>query len=332
MKQIVECIPNFSEGCNEDTLEAIAKAIREVRGVQLLHQDSGKAANRTVFTFAGEVHSVFEAAFQAIRVAAEKIDMSLQKGEHPRIGACDVCPFVPISGIEMNELVSLVHLFAQKVSSELTIPVYLYEKSAVEDSRRNLANHRIGEYEGLEARVENRTWLPDFGSYNPKTGGIVMGARHFLIAYNINLNTKEVNIAKEIAYDLRELGRPIGKEAGKTIYRPGLLKKVKAIGWFIQDFNIAQVSINLTDYRTTSLYEVYETTKKLAQKYDVEVTGSELIGLIPLEAILETGKKYNSEISLNNQTLIELSIEKLGLSNVKPFDPKKRILEYVLTI
>tara|TARA_B110000503_G_scaffold140314_2_gene230861 strand:+ start:1200 stop:2195 length:996 start_codon:yes stop_codon:yes gene_type:complete len=327
---IIECIPNFSEGSNIETLLEIAKAIQSVKGVQLLHQDSGVAANRTVFTYAGEVDAVFEATYKAIQLASKSIDMRIQQGEHPRIGACDVCPFVPISGITMNELVAKVNSFAEKVSNNLDIPIFLYEHSAKSDDRRNLAKHRVGDYEQLQNRITTKSWLPDFGKFNAKTGGTVMGARNFLVAYNINLNTKDAKIAQEIAYDLRELGRPIGKESGSMIYRPGKLQKVKAIGWYIEDFNIAQVSINLTDYKITSLYEVFETTKLLAEKYGVRVTGSELIGLLPKSALLETGELYAKNQTMPEQEYILLAVNKLGLSNLLPFEPNLRILEYVM--
>ena len=292
---IIECIPNFSEGSNIETLNEIAKTIQSVKGVKLLHQDSGVAANRTVFTYAGEVDA---ATYKAIQVATKSIDMQIQKGEHPRIGACDVCPFVPISGIKMNELVDKVSAFGEKVSNELDIPIFLYEESAKSENRKNLAKHRVGGYEELQNRITTKNWLPNFGKFNATTGGTVMGARNYLVAYNINLNTKDAKIAQEIAYDLRELGRPIGKESGRTIYRPGKLQKVKAIGWYIEDFSITQVSINLTDYQTTSLYE--------------------------------TGKRYAKNKGLQEQEYIQLAVNKLGLSNLLPFEPNLRILEYVM--
>lgn len=329
LNQIVECIPNFSEGVNQNTIEAIKIAIRKVDGVKLLHQDSGKAANRTVFTYAGEVAAVFEATYNAIIIATELIDMRIHKGEHPRIGACDVCPFVPISGITLDELVPHVYNFAKKVSQELMIPIFLYEKSASTSIRKNLEKHRVGGYTALASRISTGKWLPDFGEYNSKTGGTVMGVRNFLVAYNINLNTTDSKIAQEIAYDLRELGRPIGKKNGKTVYKPGKLKKVKAIGWFIKDFNKAQVSINLTDFRATSLYEVYKTTEKLAKVYGLKVTGSELIGLIPKQALIESGEKFSPN-SRTEEAKIASSIKELGLNEISPFKPNKRILEYVI--
>jgi glutamate formiminotransferase/formiminotetrahydrofolate cyclodeaminase len=328
--QLIECVPNFSEGANREILAEIASAIQSVKGVKLLHQDSGVAANRTVFTYMGNVDAVFEATSKAIQVATEKIDMRSQGGEHPRIGACDVCPFVPISGISMEELVPKVNDFAKLISEKLNLPIYLYEECASSVTRRNLANHRIGNYEQLEERRQSKKWLPDFGTFNAKTGGTVIGVRNFLVAYNINLNTTDAKKAQEIAYSLRELGRPIGKENGKTIYNSGKLKKVKAIGWYIKDFNIAQVSVNLIDYNTTSLHEVFETTKKLAAQHNIEVTGSELIGLLPKAALLKTGLTYSKNKTLTEEKYIQTAIDQLGLADLSPFEPDKRILEYVM--
>jgi glutamate formiminotransferase/formiminotetrahydrofolate cyclodeaminase len=330
MASLIECIPNFSEGQNEPTIKAIAQAITAEKGAFLLHQDTGYAANRTVFTYAGTTKAIFEATFRALKVATEKIDMRFHRGEHPRIGVCDVCPFVPISGISSEELIPLVHDFAQKVNRELDIPVYLYEQSASSEERRNLARHRVGNYEALQKRIESRSWLPDFGTYNPKSGGTVMGVRNFLVAYNINLSTMDPAIAREIAYDLRELGRPIAREKGRTIYKAGILKKVKAIGWYIEDFKKVQVSINLTDYQQTPLHKVYETTQELAAKYGTEISGSELIGLIPLEAILQSGRYFSKKETANEEELIQTAVKHLGLDDIKPFEYNKRILEYVL--
>lgn len=332
MKQIIECVPNFSEGSNTLIIDALKEVIATVDGVKLLHVDSGKAANRTVFTYAGELNVVFKATYKAIQLAVEQIDMRSQKGEHPRIGACDVCPFVPISGISLEELIPLVNSFAQKVSSDFKLPIFLYEESASIQQRKNLANHRVGNYEALEKRMYNQEWLPDFGKhFNAKSGGTVMGARNFLVAYNINLASTDVQLAKEIAYDIRELGRPLKvTKGGKRAFKKGLLKKVKAIGWYIDDFKKAQVSINLTDYKTTSLHEVFETAKELALQYNTSVTGSELIGLIPKEAILQTGQLYHKNDHASEKELIQLAIDELGLSELYFFDPNKRILEFVL--
>lgn len=332
MNRIIECVPNFSEGRNQKTIAAIAAAIKSVHGVKLLHQDSGKAANRTVYTFAGELEAVFEAAFMAIKVASELIDMRQHTGEHPRIGACDVCPFVPISGIEVEQLTPYVEEFANAVHQEFDIPIFYYEYSASSEKRKNLGNHRIGNYEGLEQRMKSGKWLADLGkTFNAKNGGCVIGARHFLVAYNINLKTKDANIAQEIAYDLRTLGRPVKKEGEKTFYIPGKLKAVKAIGWYIEDFRIAQVSINLIDFNTTSLGQVYDSTKEIAANYSVELSGSELIGLIPLKAILAAGRHYHHKpANATDEELIESAIKGLGLNDLKSFNPQQRILEYVL--
>lgn len=331
MKPIIECVPNFSEGKDEKTLAALAAAIKSVEGVKLLHQDGGKAANRTVYTFAGEVSAVFEAAYRAIAVAVDRIDMRKQKGEHPRIGACDVCPFIPISGISLKELIPMTQSFAQRVSRDFNIPIYLYEASASSEARKNLANHRIGQYEGLQRRIESKKWLADYGNYNPQFGGCVMGARNFLVAYNINLKSKDAKLAQEIAYDLRELGRPVGKNNGRTIYEPGKLKFVKAIGWYIKDFDRAQVSINLTDYEKTPLHMVYEQCKLMAKVYGTEVTGSELIGLIPKAALLNTGKFYlEGNNSLSESAYIKAAVEQLNLGELNSFSIQKRVIEYAL--
>jgi len=330
VKKIIECVPNFSEGRNANTIQSIGNAISSVKGVKLLHQDSGKAANRTVYTFAGEMEYVFQAAFKAISKGLELIDMRNHKGEHPRIGACDVCPFVPVSGISTEELVQETEKFAQLLASKLKIPVFLYEHSAKTKVRRNLANHRVEGYEGLQKRIQEKKWLPDYGQYRAQSGGTVVGVRNFLIAYNINLNSSDAKLAWEIAYDLRSLGRPIGKENGKTVYKKGRLENVKAIGWYIDDFKRAQVSINLTDFHQTPLQCVFETTKKIAKNYGVEVTGSELIGLIPQKALLEAGKFYSQNEKLTEKQLLKNAVHLLGLNDLNPFDYKKRVLEYVI--
>lgn len=331
VKKIIECIPNFSEGQNKSTLATIAKAIESIEGVKLLHQSTGYSANRTVFTFAGEMDAVFEAAFQAIKVAYELIDMGSQKGTHPRIGACDVCPFVPISGISMEELITESKRFSKRLNDTFNIPIFLYEESASKPNRKNLANHRIGGYEELEQRINERKSIPDFGySFNPRFGGMVCGARNFLVAYNINLSTKDDGIAQEIAYDLRELGKPVDKKNGKTIYKPGKLKAVKAIGWYIPEFELAQVSINLIDYKVSPIHEVFESTKEIAAKYGVTLKGSELIGLIPKQAMLDAGIFYSEASIKSEQELMNLAVEKLGLNSLEEFDLSKRILELAL--
>lgn len=329
--KIIECIPNFSEGQNKLTLSTIAKAIGVIEGVKLLHQSTGYSANRTVFTFAGEMDAVFEAAFQAIKVSQELIDMRSQQGTHPRIGACDVCPFVPISGISMEELITESKRFSKRVNEAFNIPIFLYEASASDPNRKNLAKHRIGGYEALDQRIKNKKSIPDFGnSFNPRFGGMVCGARNFLVAYNINLSTKDDRIAQEIAYDLRELGRPVDKKDGKTIYKPGILKAVKAIGWYIPEFELAQVSINLIDYKVSPIHQVFESTKEIAANYGVTLKGSELIGLIPKQALLEAGNFYAKGIKKSEQELMNLAVEKLGLNCLEEFDLSKRVLELAL--
>jgi glutamate formiminotransferase/formiminotetrahydrofolate cyclodeaminase len=332
MEQIIECVPNFSEGQNNETIKAIAAAIRKIKGVKLLHIDSGFAANRTVYTFVGKPECVLEAAFQAIKVSSELIDMSVQKGEHPRIGACDVCPLIPISGISMEEVIELSHHLGKRIGEELNIPVYLYEKSAQEPKRVQLANIRKGEYEGLSAKIIDSNWKPDFGptAFNAKSGATVLGARNFLIAYNFNLNTADINVARAIAEQIRESGKYIGKDnLGNKQYEAGKFKALKSIGWFIKEFGIAQVSCNFSDYRTTPLHLVHEVVKLLAVNYDCKTTGAELIGLIPKEALLMAGRFYEPNISDEN-LLIKAAINELGLSDLNEFHPNERIIEFML--
>lgn len=334
-KQIIECVPNFSEGQNLKTLEAIASAIKKVVGVNLLHIDQGVAANRTVFTFAGTPKNVVEAAFQAIKTAGELIDMRQQKGEHPRIGATDVCPLVPIANISMEEVKIYADQLGQRVGEELGIPVFLYEQSAKTIQRKNLATIRSGEYEGLEAKMNLREWQPDYGKFfNAKTGATVLGARDFLIAYNANLNTTSVGIANQIARLIRESGQMIKKQNGEKVRIAGQCKSLKAIGWYIEEYGKTQVSMNLTNYKITGIHQAYEACKKTAKKYGIEITGSELIGLIPLTAILDAGNFYSKEEgiieNLNEKELIQLAVKKLGLAELAPFNYEERIIEYLL--
>lgn len=330
MSQLLECVPNFSEGKNNETIKAIAQAIRKIKGVQLLHIDSGMAANRTVYTFVGKPYQVIEAAFQAIKVASQLIDMRVQKGEHPRMGACDVCPLVPISGIPIEEVVALSHQLAERINSELQIPIYLYENSAQIAERKQLAAIRKGEYEGLEEKMKLSDWKPDYGSdFNPKSGATIIGARSFLIAYNFNLNTADVSIAKEIATSIRESGKMVTNAAGNKIRKPGLFKDLKAIGWFIKDFGITQVSCNFSNYQETPIHEVLDVIEKLAAKKGVKVTGSELIGLIPKQALLEAGLHYTSSVT-DEEQLISIAVNRLGLSDLSDFSPKNRIIDYMV--
>lgn len=330
MNPLLECVPNFSEGHNNDTIKAIAQAIRKIKGVELLHIDSGIAANRTVYTFVGKPERVIEAAYQAIQLSSKLIDMRTQKGEHPRVGACDVCPLIPISGISMEEVVVLSHQLAERVNSSLNIPIYLYEESAQVAERKQLANIRKGEYEGLAEKMTQLNWQPDYGDeFNAKSGATIIGARNFLIAYNFNLNTTDVSIAKSIAASIRESGKVVTDASGNSVKVPGLFKDLKAIGWFIKDFGIAQVSCNFSNYKETELHEVYEAIKLLANQKGVKVTGSELIGLIPKEALLAAAMYFDST-ETDETKLIDIAIDRLGLSDLNDFLPKSRIIDYMV--
>lgn len=336
-KQIIECIPNFSEGQNSATLAAIANAIQVVEGVKLLHMDQGEAANRTVFTFAGEPQLVIEAAFQAIKTAGQLIDMQQQQGEHPRIGATDVCPLVPIANITMEEVKVFAEELSNRVGAELDIPVYLYEHSAKLPERKNLATIRSGEYEGLAEKMTSPQWQPDYGnSFNAKTGATVIGARDFLIAYNVNLDTNSVDKANQIARTIRESGRLVKMENGEKIRVPGTCKSLKAIGWYIEEYGKAQVSMNLTNFHVTGIHQAYEACKTAAAQYGVRVTGSELIGLIPLSAIVAAGRFYlnraNQPTDQNEPILLQTAVDQLGLADLAPFDYKERIIEYLLSM
>ena len=338
MRKLVECVPNFSEGQNQKTIDAIGASVQRVPGVRLLNVEPDKDYNRTVVTFIGEPDAVLEAAFQSTKTAVEHIDMTNHKGEHPRIGAVDVVPFVPISGVTMDDCVQLANLYGKRVASELNVPIFLYEFASHTPHRKNLADIRKGEYEGLADKLNNPAWKPDYGKpiFNPHSGATVAGARRILIAYNVNLNTKDVTLAHEIALRIRESGRikkdefdnPIKNEKGETIKVPGTLKSVKALGVFLERFTIAQVSINLVDYEITSMHEAYEEVKKQAQGLDIDVTGSELVGLAPLAAMLKAGIFYSDKKTQNERELISLAIQKLGLDQFEPFDPKKKIIEY----
>ena len=338
MKQIVECVPNFSEGRNPETIEAIGAAVRSVRAVALLSVELDKDYNRTVATFVGEPNAVAEAAFQATKAATERIDMTQHTGEHPRIGAVDVVPFIPISGVTMDDCVRLANRYGDRVAKELHIPVYLYEYAARSPHRRNLSHIRKGEYEGLAAKLKDPAWKPDYGEalFNAKSGATVTGARKFLIAYNVNLNTPDQKIAHEVALRIREsgrtkkdeLGNPVKDETGEPIKIPGTLKAVKAMGVFLERFNIAQVSINLVDFETTSMHEAFEEVKKQARTLGADATGSELVGLTPLKAMLLAGEYYSQGKRLSESELVSLAVERLGLSQLDPFDPKKKIIEY----
>lgn len=334
MKPIIECVPNFSEGVNANLIAQIAAEVKQTKGVKLLNVDAGHDANRTVITFAGSPEAVVEAAFNCIKKAGALIDMRTQKGEHPRMGATDVCPLVPVSNITLAEVDVYARQLAARVGAELEIPVYLYEYSQPDKRRSNLSVIRAGEYEGFFDKIKQSGWRPDFGpvEMNAKTGATVIGARNFLIAYNVNLNTTSVDLAAEIAADVRESGRLIANEEGKQRV-PGLLKGVKAIGWYMEEYKCAQVSTNITDIALAPIYKVFETIAERAKVYGVEATGSELIGLIPLNTMREAGQYFadkNGKQVLSENELLDFAVKGMGLDAVKPFYPEKRILDYLL--
>jgi glutamate formiminotransferase/formiminotetrahydrofolate cyclodeaminase len=340
--KIVECVPNFSEGRDREKIKAITREIEQTPGVKLLDVDPGESTNRTVVTFIGPPEAVKEAAFRAISKAAEVIDMAKHKGAHSRIGATDVCPFVPVSGVTMEDCVRLAHELGRRVAEELEIPVYFYEEAAQQPERRNLATIRVGEYEGLPEKLKDPEWVPDCGEplFNAKSGATVIGAREFLIAYNINLNTRDRRLANEIALNLRESGRAkrdaednIVRDAdGKTVMVPGKFKHVKAVGWYIEDYGVAQISINFTNYKITPVHIVFDEAVKEAEKLGLRVTGSELVGLIPKEALLMAGRYYlekqGKSPGLPEEEVIRTAVLSLGLNDVAPFDPDKKIIEY----
>lgn len=342
MLDIIECVPNFSEGRNQQVINQITAAIESVEGVKLLSVEPGAATNRTVVTFIGRKRAVVEAAFAAIARAAELIDMRKHQGEHPRIGATDVCPLVPVQGVTEEECIQLAHELARRVGAELNIPVYLYEKAAQLPERRNLADIRAGEYEGLPTKLQDPRWQPDYGPdvFNPQSGATVIGVRDFLIAYNVNLNTRDRKLANEIAFQIREKGRAkrdaagaiIRDQNGEPLYEPGLCKATKAVGWYIDEYKMAQVSINLTNYKVTPPHVVFETISQLAQERGLRVTGSEIVGLVPLEALLMAGRYYlerqGKPVGVPEQELVRVAVQSLGLNEVAPFDPRKKIIEY----
>jgi glutamate formiminotransferase / formiminotetrahydrofolate cyclodeaminase len=347
MRQIIECVPNFSEGRDMDVIKLITDQAETVEGVKLLDVDPGAATNRTVVTFVGPPEAVIEAAFRCIKKAMEVIDMSRHKGEHPRFGATDVCPLVPIANITMEETAAYARKLAERVGNELGIPVYCYENAAFTEERRNLANNRAGEYEGLPKKLADPHWKPDFGpaQFLPRTGAIAIGARDFLVAYNINLNTTSTRRANAIAFDIREKGRPVregnpvtGKikkdEKGNEIWVPGALKACKAIGWFIEEYGIAQVSINLTNISITPVHVAFEESCRAAGERGLRVTGSELVGLIPKKSLIDAGKyflkKQNRSVGVSEEEIIKIAVKSLGLDDLKPFNPREKVIEYIL--
>lgn len=342
-KQLIECVPNFSEGVDLQIIKQITEEIEKIEGVKLLDVDPGKATNRTVVTFVGEPEPVIEAAFQAIKKASELIDMRTHKGEHPRMGATDVCPLIPISGINMEETVMYAKKLGKRVGEELNIPVYLYESAAQKEDRKNLASIRAGEYEGFSDKIKDPNWKPDFGEaiFNVKSGATVIGARDFLVAYNVNLNTTSTRRANSVAFDLRENGR-VKEENGKKVVdangvevrEPGLLKSVKAIGWYIEEYGIAQISMNLTNINITPLHIAFDTAVERAHARGMRVTGSELVGLVPLKSILDAGKyflaKQKRSLGISENEIIKIAVKSMGLDELSPFDPQKKIIEYVM--
>jgi glutamate formiminotransferase/formiminotetrahydrofolate cyclodeaminase len=347
MTKLIECVPNFSEGVNLDIIKQITNEVESVEGVRLLNVDPGKATNRTVVTFVGEPVKVIEAAFLAIKKAGELIDMSKHKGEHPRMGATDVCPLIPIANISMEETAEYAKQLAKRVGEELGIPAYLYEHAQADKKRNNLSVIRAGEYEGFFKKIKLPEWAPDFGpaEFDAKRGATVIGARDFLIAYNVNLNTTSTRRANSIAFDVREAGRVmregdpvngkiINDENGKPKSIPGSLKSVKAIGWYIEEYGIAQISMNLTNIEVTPLHIAFDEVCTKAAERGMRVTGSELVGLIPLKAMLDAGKyfllKQQRSVGVSEKELIKIAIKSMGLSELSPFIPEERIIEYLL--
>ena len=347
MKQLIECVPNFSEGRNMDIIKQITDEIESIEGIKLLDVDPGAATNRTVVTFVGEPKPVMDAAIKGMKKAKELIDMSKHTGAHPRFGATDVCPLVPVSNISMDETVAYAHQLAERAGKELNYPIYCYENAAIKPERKNLAYVRSGEYEALKKKLQEDEWKPDFGpaTFVPEAGATAISARDFLVAFNVNLNTTSTRRANAIAFDVRERGRvkreghPITGKAvldknGKKVMEAGSLKSVKAIGWFIEEYGIAQISMNLTNINICSVHKAYDEVFEKALARGIRVTGSELVGVIPLEAMLDAGryflKKQNRSLGINNDELIKIAVKSMGLDDLKPFDPKKNIIEYLL--
>jgi glutamate formiminotransferase/formiminotetrahydrofolate cyclodeaminase len=336
MPRLIECVPNFSEGRDPAVIRRITDAIETVDGVTLLDVDPGKATNRTVVTFAGEPEAVIEAAVRAGRTAKETIDMSRHSGEHPRFGAMDVCPLIPIAGVTMEETVGYARELGRRLGEELGLTIYLYENAASIPERKNLADVRAGEYEGLPERLANAAGKPDFGpaAFQPKSGATAVGAREFLVAYNINLNTKSVARANSVAFAVREKGRRVRNEQGKLVRVPGALKGVKGIGWFIEEYGIAQVSMNLTNIQVTPVHVAFDESCRQATEHGLRVTGSELVGLVPLSAMLDAGRyflaKQRRSTGVSDAELVHIAVRSMGLDELSPFDPKEKIIEYRL--
>ncbi|MFA6597322.1 MAG: glutamate formimidoyltransferase [Ignavibacteriaceae bacterium] len=337
--KIIECVPNFSEGANTETFEAIKNALTPIENVKLLSLEPDKDYNRVVVTLIGNEDGIVNGAVAVSKAAAKYIDMRNHKGEHPRLGAIDVVPFIPVKNVSMEECVTLSEKYGEIISKELNVPVYLYEDAARKAERKNLSDIRKGEYEGLEEKLKNPEWFPDFGTneFNSQLGAIVTGARFFLIAYNVNIKSTDVKFVKEIAEILRESGRPkrnadgtVIKIDGKTIKEPGRLKCFKGMGVSLEKYNLTQVSINLTNYNVTPMHLAFEEVKKEANRLGVEVTGSEIVGLVPLEALLQAGIFYSEGKSLSEEEFVNLATDKLGLSSLNDFHPKEKIIDYMI--
>lgn len=337
--KIVECVPNFSEGKNEHSFEMMKKSLSGISNCKLLSFEPDADYNRVVVTMAGDEKGILEGALAISRTAAQHIDMTKHKGEHPRMGAIDVVPFVPVKNITMEECVKIAEEYAERASKELNIPIYLYENAARKPERQNLANIRKGDYEGLAEKLKNPNWLPDYGTskFNPKLGGTVTGARFFLVAYNVNIKSEDVKYAKEIGEILRESGYSkrdengnIIKVDGKALKVPGRLKSVKGMGVALEKYKMTQVSMNLTNYNVTPIHMAFEEAKKEAARLGVEVTGSEIVGLVPLEALLLAGKHYAQEKNVDEKSLVELAIEKLGLNDLHPFVKSDKVIDYMI--
>ncbi len=345
MQKLIECVPNFSEGRDQGVIRQITDAIQSVEGVSLLDVDPGASTNRTVVTLVGSPDAAVEAAFRAIKTAAELIDMRKHKGAHPRMGATDVCPFIPVSNVTWEEAVACANRLGKRVGDELKIPVYLYEKAAKNKSHSNLSVIRAGEYEGFFEKIKQAEWKPDFGPgvFNEKSGATVIGVRDFLVAYNVNLNTQSVRRANSVAFDVREQGRiktqdgtPSGKPMldanGEAIRIPGMLKHVKAIGWFVEEYGIAQVSMNLTNIEETPLHAAFDACCESAARRGLRATGSEIVGMVPKKCLVEAGRhflrKQRWSEGVSEEELIDIAIRSMGLSELKPFDPKEKVIEF----
>lgn len=337
--KIIECVPNYSEGRDQNTFNAITEAASRVKGAKLLSLEPDADYNRVVVTLAGDEEGILEAAVACTKAAAQNIDMRNHKGEHPRLGAADVVPFIPVKNASMEDCVRISEKYAERISADLNVPVYLYENAARKPERKLLSNIRKGEYEGLEEKLKDPEWTPDYGKaeFNPKLGAIVTGSRFFLIAYNVNIDSTDVKFSKEIAETLRETGRPkrdesgnIVKVNGETVKVPGRLKTVQGMGVSLEKYGITQVSMNLKNYTIVPLHTAFEEVKKEAERLGVKVKGSEIVGLVPLEAILLAGKFYSNNQITDEKELVKIAVDKLGLSSLNPFIPEQKIIDYMI--